>query len=342
MNQPQTIVVYTQSAWSRFWSWLGVLAVIVGGIALYFQSSGEKDELSHLSEKFVQGDKHGTDKIAVISIEGVIVHGEGFVKQQIDKVRHDDHVKAVVLRVDSPGGTVTGSDYIYHHLKRLRDERKLPIVVSMGGMAASGGYYVSMAVGQTPDTIFAEPTCETGSIGVMIPHYDIHELLDWAHIKDDSLATHERKLMLSPTREMPEEHRKLIMEHLNQMFARFKSIIQEGRPAFAQDSSALDKLATGEIFTSQQALDNKLIDKVGFIEDAIARAAELANIDAEKTRVIKYKRPTSVLSELGYVESESRSPGSPAGLAQLLDLTAPRAWYLATSLPGVLTARKAD
>ena len=103
---------------------------------------------------------------------------ESFAKKQIDQVRDDNHVKAVVLRVDSPGGTVTGSDYIYHHLKKLAEERQIPMVVSMGSVAASGGYYVAMAAGEKENTIYAEPTTWTGSIGVIIPHYDLTGLLE--------------------------------------------------------------------------------------------------------------------------------------------------------------------
>ena len=344
---PQTIVVYTQTAWTRFWSWIGWFGCFVLGIALVgmWLSSDSLDDEIDINERYVQGDKYADDKVAVISIEGVIMEGDGFVKQQIDKVRKDKDVKAVVVRVDSPGGTVTGSDYIYHHLSKLRKERSLPMVVSMGGMAASGGYYVSMAVGDQPDTIFAEPTCSTGSIGVIIPHYDVSGLMEWAKVKDDSIATHERKQMLSPTRAMPEEHRKILQEHINQMFVRFKEIIKEGRPAFKDDGALLDKLATGEIFTSQQALENKLIDKIGFLEDAIDRALELASLKKDDTLVVQYKRPATLLGELGAAEATSRgglAASQTQSLAQLLDLAAPRGWYLSTSLPAILTARKAD
>src|SRR5215510_12863415 len=218
----QTVVVYTQTAWTRFFSWvgwMGCLAMSVVAFVLFMMllvRGGLDEESTSITEKFVGGDKDAKDKVAVISIEGVIMEGDGFVKQQIDKVRKDKHVKAVVVRVDSPGGTVTGSDYIYHHLSKLREERSLPMVVSMGGMAASGGYYVSMAVGDQPDSIFAEPTCSTGSIGVIIPHYDFSGLMARFDVKDDSIATHDRKQMLSPTRPMSEEHRKLIQEHINQ------------------------------------------------------------------------------------------------------------------------------
>ena len=342
---PQTIVVYTQTAWTRFWSWIGWFGCILFGmIALGLLMSQDEldDDTSNVTEQYVQGDKDADDKIAVISIEGVIMEGDGFVKQQIDKIRKDENVKAVVVRVDSPGGTVTGSDYIYHHLTRLRKERGLPMVVSMGGMAASGGYYVSMAVGDQPDSIFAEPTCSTGSIGVIIPHYDISGLMERYDVKDDSIATHPRKQMLSMTRAMPDEHREILQAHINDMFGRFKSIIKDGRPTFKENGEALDKLATGEIFTAQQALDNKLIDKIGFLEDAIARAAELASLNAENTLVVEYERPITLLGELGGFSQAPGGSANASNLAPLLELAAPRAWYLATSLPTIITARKAD
>jgi protease-4 len=345
-SQP-TVVVYTQSAWSRFWSWMGwlaffIVALIVVGqwvtLAEYF------DTTEGIEEKFVQGSKLADDKIAIITVSGVIVEGDGFVKNQIDKVKADKNVKAIVVRVDSPGGTVTGSDYIYHHLTKLREEKSVPVVVSMGGIAASGGYYVAMAVGDQPDTIFAEPTCSTGSIGVMIPHYDISGLLAKLDIEDDSIATHPRKLMLSMTRDMTPEERELITAHINDMFERFKEVIKEGRPMFKEDPSALDQLATGEIFTAEKAQKNKLIDKIGFVEEAINRALELASLDKEKTKVVKYKRPVTLFDNLGYAEARRRaSPlGSALDLATLLDFSAPRAWYLTTSLPALVSSRRAD
>jgi protease-4 len=339
----QTIIVYTQSTLSRLFGWLGWAGFIVCGILLlstWAIFSDYFDTTDGISEAFVQGDKLGSDKVALISIEGVIYEGDGFVKQQIDRIREDENVKAVVVRVDSPGGTVTGSDYILHHLKKLRDERKLPIVVSMGGMATSGGYYVSMAASDEKNVIFAEPTCETGSIGVILPHYDLSGLLDWAKIKDDSIVTHERKQMLSPTRPMPEEHREIVQAHINSMFERFKSIIKEGRPIFEKDPSALDQLATGEIFTADQALKHGLIDKIGFVEEAIDRAIELAGLDVGETRVVKYERPASLFGDLGFPIAEGQAAS--LELPKLLDLSAPRAWYLSTSLPAIATSRRAD
>ncbi|HWB00999.1 MAG TPA: S49 family peptidase, partial [Pirellulales bacterium] len=140
---------------------------VAGAIALL---AGTSD--SQVEEKYHSLSKTALNKVAIITVEGTIIDGEN-VKKQIDHAHDDEHVKAIVLRIDSPGGSVTGSDYIYHHLVKLRKDRKLPIVVSMGGIAASGGYYVAMAIGDEKDVIFAEPTTWTGSIGVVIPHFDL-------------------------------------------------------------------------------------------------------------------------------------------------------------------------
>ena len=135
----------------------------------YFSPAGAPDEKYHSLSK------SATKKVAIVDISGAILKTDGFIKKQIDRVREDEDVVAVVLRIDSPGGTVSASDYLYHHLKRLQqdEDRKLPFVVSMGGLCASGGYYIAMAVGDEENVIFAEPSTWTGSIGVVIPHYDL-------------------------------------------------------------------------------------------------------------------------------------------------------------------------
>ncbi|NLF09637.1 MAG: S49 family peptidase, partial [Pirellulaceae bacterium] len=142
-------------------------------VALGVKNLGAIEDAGRVREEFVMGNRSGDEKIAVISIEGTILGGEGFFKRQIDHAAREaakGKLKAIVVRVNSPGGTITGSDYMLHHLRELSKKSNLPMVVSMGGIAASGGYYVSMCVGDTPDAIFAEPTTWTGSIGVLIPN----------------------------------------------------------------------------------------------------------------------------------------------------------------------------
>ncbi len=296
-----------------------------------------------IQEHYHSGNKYGTDKVAIISLRGLIVEGHGFIKQQIDRVREDPQVKAVVLRVDSPGGTVAGSDYIYHHLRKLREEKKIPLVVSMGSVAASGGYYASMAVGDQERSIFAEPTTTTGSIGVIVPHYDISQLLARFDIRDDSVVSHPRKQLLAMTRPMSQDDRQLIQQYVDDFFSRFKATVKEGRPALRKanpggglvDPATGRNLATGEIFPASRALQYGLIDQIGFVEDAVDRAIELAGLDADQVRVVEYFRPASLSNLFGF--AEAIEPGD--SVNTLLELSAPRAYYLFTSLPPLVTSR---
>ncbi len=344
-SPPQQVVIQQQqSALGRYGKYVLMLLIfcVMALIGLqaryesYFSKPGEPQEKYHSLSK------EATKKVAVVSVSGTIVEGNDFVKKQIDQVKKDKDVVAVVLRIDSPGGTVTYSDYLYHHLRELttQEDRQLPMVVSMGSMCASGGYYMAMAVGDEENTIFAEPTTWTGSIGVVIPHYDLSGLLATYSVKDDSIASHKNKLMGSPTRELTTEERaeerELLQNLVNISFERFKDIVRAGRPHLAEDDEALDKVATGQIFTATQALELGLVDNIGFIEEAIERAAELADRDPKKLRCIEYEEPPMTVSDLLSAQPAKRNILS-GDLQALLDLTAPRAYYLCTWLPSVLS-----
>jgi protease IV len=325
-----------------WWRWvvrLVVLACVVGSLGVVlllaaaltgFVSVGDD---SGITEQYHSLSRHAVQKVAIITLEGTILDGDGFVKRQIDHVRDDENVKAIVLRVNSPGGTVSGSDYIYHHLKRLAAEREIPLVVSMGGIAASGGYYAAMAVGDTPDSIFAEPTTWTGSIGVIIPHYNFAGLMETWRLEEDSIKSHRLKQMGSPTRAMTDEERKIFQALVDDSFARFKEIVAAGRPRLRNDPTALDKVSTGQVFTTRQALESGLVDKEGFVEDAIDRAIELAGLDRSETRAVKYKHFGGIFDLLLGAQSRERPPSAIADLAALLDMTSPRAYFLCTWLP---------
>jgi protease-4 len=320
-----------------------LVMVFIASLFMNFLLAGLTANLmgeGRVQERFVSHDRHAVDKVAILPIEGLIVESEdGFVKKAIDTAMEDKNVKALVLRVDSPGGTVVGSDYIYHHLRKLVKKRKIPIVVSMGGIAASGGYYVSMAVGDTPGTIFAEPTGYTGSIGVIIPHYDISGLLNKYNIVDDSVPSKPLKEMGSITKAMTPDERKLFQSLVDDSFARFKEVVMEGRPRFKKDPAALEKLATGQIFTAAQAADPKvgLVDQLGFIEDAVNKAIELANLDEEKVKVVRYKSEPSLSSVL--LGGESRTAKN-MDLNAILDAATPRAYYLVSGMPALAGAAK--
>jgi protease-4 len=290
----------------------------------------------NLQERWHSLSKSASDKIAIISVKGTIFGGDNFVKRQIDRVRDDESVMAVVLRVDSPGGTVTGSDFIYHHLRKLTEDREIPLVVSMGGIAASGGYYVAMAAGDTEDTIYAEPTTWTGSIGVIIPHYDLSGLLKEFNVQDDSIASNPLKMMGSPTREFPEpireEEQKILQGLVDSSFDDFKEIVLAGRPALRDDEDAQAVVFTGRIFTAKQAEANHLVDRIGFVEDAIDRAIELAALDKDDVQVVQYSQQQGVLDQMLFGPRGGRQM---PGLSALFELNVPRAYYLFTWMPGL-------
>lgn len=334
---PQIIVNCGPGRFQRLLGWMGWAAFGVAMLILISMSFAVQqyfDTTEGINERFHSGERGGRDKVAIISVTGAILDGSGFVKNQIDQVLKDKSVKAVVVRVSSPGGTITGSDYILHHLRQMREERDIPLVVSMGSVAASGGYYVSMAVGDQPDSIYAEPTTTTGSIGVVIPHYNLTGLLERFDVEDDSLVSHPNKRIMSMTQPMSDEQREIMKAYLEQAFVRFKDQIKQGRPAFRDDPEALDRLATGEIFTAEQAKQHGLIDEIGFVEDAIQRAMTMAGLEESRTRVVEYRRPPS-LFDLAML-SEVRQSRNPFDLAKWLDLHVPQAYYLMTTLPPML------
>ncbi|MEX0586695.1 MAG: signal peptide peptidase SppA [Pirellulales bacterium] len=346
--QPIRVVLDERSSWGRFgrrlaWMLLAVSLLVnltlLAAYRTYFQS-----EANQLSEKFYSHDGTARDKVAIVTIDGVIMSGEGYVGRQIDRIREDDDVKAVVVRVNSPGGTVAGSHYIYHHLRELCKQKKVPLVVSMGSVAASGGYYVAMAVGaqqeiglnDAKDVIFAEPTTTTGSIGVILPHYNVAGLLKQWNIEDDSIKSHALKDMGTVTRQMTPEERAKFQSYINERFERFKDVVKAGRPHFRGSPGELDAIATGEIFTTTQALTYRLVDREGYLDDAIERAIEMADLDADRVRVVRYEAPRSLFNVITGTDMPSvkRSPD----VATLLEMTTPEAYYLYSWLPSATMA----
>jgi protease-4 len=340
---PQQIVIQQNTPiFGRFGKWLlaALFIAVMVIISLYSSYHSYFSPADMPQEKYHSLAQFATKKIAIVDVSGAIMEGEdSFAERQIDRVRQDSDVVGVVVRVNSPGGTVTGSDFIYHHLRELAEKRKLPIVVSMGSVCASGGYYVAMAVGSQPDTIFAEPTTWTGSIGVIIPHFDVSGGLAKLGISEDSIASGPLKKMGSPTRPMSPAEKKILQTLVDDSFKDFKAIVVSGRPKFKDNAAGLDAVATGQIFTAKQALAQGLVDKIGFIDAAIARATELAGENADSVRCVKYeKRPTFFGSILGG-ETQVPTRGM-ADLSAMLDLATPRAYYLWSWLPTALSNSK--
>ncbi len=211
------------------------------------------------------------DKVGVIEIDGVIA-GSKKVIEQIHTFRDNDSVKAIVLRVNSPGGGVGPSQEIHDEI--LAVDKVKPVVVSMGSVAASGGYYVSAAARE----IVANPGTITGSIGVIMEFANFRELLDKIGLSSVVVKSGEYKDIGSPTREMSDKERQILQELIDDVHRQFVTSVATGREL---DEEAVKTIADGRIFSGRKAMELGLVDRMGNLEVAIRRAAELAGIEDE-------------------------------------------------------------
>jgi protease-4 len=335
---PQYILQPKESLFGRFGKLLLVALVfcvismmgMASQVQQYFgRGEGPRERFHSLSET-------ATDKIAVVHVSGAIMEGDDFVERQLKAIEEDQSVKAVVLRIDSPGGTVTYSDRLFHQAKKLREDRDLPMVVSMGSMCASGGYYLAMAVGDQENAIYAEPTTWTGSIGVVIPNYNFSRTMNMTGAQDLSVVSGDLKLMGSPTKPRTEKETEVLQELVDITFEGFKDVVREGRPKFRADGEALDAVATGQVFTAKQAIDNGLVDSIGFLEAAIERAAALANLSTSSVRAIEYERRRTPIEQFLSASTQEQPAASGLDLRSLVELSSPRAYFLSTMAPVLL------
>jgi protease-4 len=277
------------------------------------------------SERFYSGERSARDKIAIITVNGVIMPPyTDWNLKAIKQATDDDDVKGVLLVVDSPGGLVADSHQIYHRLQQISapsdPSKKKPVYVAMKRMAASGGYYIAMGGGKE-GKIYAEPTTWTGSIGVIIPRYNVSKLAEKWDVKVEPLTTGPFKDALSPFRELSSEERAVWQGILDDAFGRFVSVIADNRPSL--DAEAVKKLATGQVYTADQALKNGMIDKIGYVDDAIADLK--THLGLESVRVVSYDYRPSLL-EILTASGEAKRPENP--WKSLLESTVPQAMYL--------------
>jgi len=235
-------------------------------------------------------------KIALIDVSGVIQnaasssffsdgeHAVSLFVEQLDKARRDPAVKAVVLRINSPGGTVVASELMHDEISEFRRGGK-PVIAVMMDVAASGGYYIACAC----DEIYAQPSTITGSIGVVMLLVDVSGTMMKIGLKADAITSGPHKDTGSPFRAMRPEERELFEKIVQDMYGRFVKVVDEGRPKL--DEAAVRKLADGRVYTASQALEAGLIDRIATLRDAIAAAKERAG--AKSARVVAYHRPYS-------------------------------------------------
>jgi len=217
------------------------------------------------------------DKIGVVDLEGVILDSSVIVPQ-IKKFGDDDSIKAIILRVNSPGGGVAASEEIYRAVKRIRDDKKKRIVASISTVGASGAYYVSSATNK----IYADNGSVVGSIGVIAEWVNYGDLMKWAKLKPEVLKVGALKDTGDPSREMTPEERTYMQSLIDNMYGQFVQAVADGRHAKTDD---IKKIADGRVWTGQEALSIHLIDQIGDFQNAVDDTAKTVGIKGEPVLV---------------------------------------------------------
>lgn len=269
-----------------------------------------------LKEKVVLSDAKAnaaSAKVALIDVEGLLAHtpaggliaGRGTAVDdlvaRLEKAEQDPNVKAVLLRINSPGGTVAASESMYREIAGFRERTRKPVVVSIAEVAASGGYYISLA----SDRIIAQPSSITGSIGVIIQTVNFSKGMSMIGVEARAVKSGPMKDLANPLEPIREEQYAVLQGTVNDFYDSFTALVRERRPAI--DSARFADVTDGRVFTGRQALDAALVDALGGLREAFSEAKKLAGL--ESARMVKY-------------HPEGRTPASPYALASSSELHA--------------------
>ncbi len=254
--------------------WKRVFWMLLAGLVLFMVG---KSILPELLEA-------GKEGVAIVRVEGPILDSYKTV-EELKAFADDPLVKAIVIRIDSPGGGVAASQEIYNAVKRVRTEYNKTVVASIGFVAAAGGYYIAVAT----DRILANPGTLTGSIGVIMQMANFQELLEKIGVKSVVVKTGKFKDLGSPFRPMVEEERQLLESVMNDTLSQFIEAVADGR---SMDAAEVEQLADGRVFTGRQAKSVLLVDEIGDLHDAIKLAGELGGIEGTP-RVLEATKPFS-------------------------------------------------
>ena len=263
-----------------------------------------------LVESVVDQDPSASWKVCVIDVQGVIVDATtpGLLAPianpvdetvaRLDKARADDSIKAVVLRINSPGGSVTGSDVLYREIRRFRELSGKPVVVSMAEVAASGGYYIALAA----DRIYANPTTITGSIGVIVPTINFSDGLARIGIVARSVKSGPNKDIANALEPMKESHYKVLQGLVDEYYAAFRQHVNDRRPGV--DAARFDESTDGRIMSGREALSRGLVDELGGIREAFDGAKALAGLKGAK--MVKYRLEGAPVPRTAYAEANAQ------------------------------------
>jgi protease-4 len=242
----------------------------------------------------------GGRRVALVEVDGLIVDSERVVRE-LDEHADDPSVRAVVVRIQSPGGVVAPTQEIHDAIMRVRGRDK-PVVASMGAVAASGGYYLATAA----DQIVANPGTLTGSIGVIIQLAEIEGLLKKVGVHYEVIKAGSHKDIGNFARPMTPEERAILQGLLDDVYDQFVTAVAEGRHLSRQSVLAL---ADGRIYSGRRAKELHLVDELGGLDDAVRRAAKLAGMPAEKPRLLRPRRPFHLTDLLDWLGSRSSIEG---------------------------------
>jgi protease-4 len=233
---------------------------------LYYSARGESEF-----------DLGGGDKIAVVDVDGVILQAKPFV-DELKKFSDDSSIKAIILRIDSPGGGAAASQEMYDAVKRVRDQKKKTIVSSIQTVGASGAYYIASGSSK----IYANRASIVGSIGVIAEWVNYGDLMRWAKLKEVIFTAGELKDAGDPAREMTPAEREYLQSLVNDMYVQFIHDVADGRKLKNDDVKGM---ASGRVWTGEQALGLKLIDQIGGFQDAVDATAKAVGIKGEPSLV---------------------------------------------------------
>jgi len=243
------------------------------------------------------------------------------IREELKKAEEDRHVRAVILRINSPGGTVTASDIVYREIETFKQRSRLPVVAVLMDLAASGGYYVALAA----DTIVAHPTTVTGSIGTIMISINAQGLMQKLGVATTAIKSAELKDMGSPFRPLTPEERAIFQSVIDDLQRQFLAKVIEHRKLSPESAR---KLADGRVYTADQALAHGLVDRVGYMSDVVALAQKAAGVD--EARVIVYHRPRQYRATYYARADDMPIAGVDAMLGQMAALAAsgPKFLYL--------------
>ncbi|HEY2829889.1 MAG TPA: signal peptide peptidase SppA [Thermoanaerobaculia bacterium] len=286
-----------------------LLALLVGGFLLAFFAMSRTDE----GEFSISG-----SKVAIVPIEGEIVDARDTV-EALHRYADNSTVRAIVMRINSPGGAIAPSQEIYETIRSVRASSGKPIVASLDSVAASGGFYIAAAC----DRIVANPGSITGSIGVILQWMETKDLIEWAKIKPQTITAGAMKDIGSPYRDMTDAERAYLQSVVAQLHSQFIRAVAAGRKGKMTEADVA-KIADGRIFTGEQALSLKLVDSLGNLDDAVRTAAKLGGVHGKPATIYPRRRKSTLFDVLSGSGNESRSTIEKILGEQILNRRAPR------------------